>query len=65
MLLDLRGFRGGTEEVSRQIPPEAFDLKGEDFRVTSPVRLTARVTKDSEKVRLTGRRFPRGDSRYA
>ena len=55
MLLDLRGFRGGTEDVVRQFPPDAFDLKGEDFRIVAPVQLTARVTKDSEKVRLVGR----------
>jgi uncharacterized protein len=55
MLLDLRGFRGGTEEVSRQYPPEAFTLTGEDFRVVAPVGLTARVTKDAQKVRLVGR----------
>jgi len=55
MLLDLRGFRGGTEEVSRQFPADAFDLKGEDFRVMAPVQLTARVTKDGEKIRLMGR----------
>lgn len=55
MLLDLRGFRGGTEEVVRQFPPAAFDLKGEDFRIAAPVQLTAKVTKDSEKVRLVGR----------
>jgi len=55
MLLDLRGFRGGTEEVVRQFPPDAFDLKGEDFRIVAPAELKVRVTKDSEKVRLVGR----------
>lgn len=55
MLLDLRGFRGGTEEVARQYKPEAFTLTGEDFRIVAPVRLTARVSKDATKVRLEGR----------
>jgi uncharacterized protein len=55
MLLDLRGFRGGTEELARQFPPDAFALEGEDFRVVGPVRLTARLEKDNEKVRLVGR----------
>ena len=55
MLLDLRGFRGGTEEVARQYQPEAFTLEGEDFRVVAPVKLTARVTKDAQKIRLEGR----------
>jgi len=55
MLLDLRGFRGGTEEVARQYTPEAFTLTGEDFRIVAPVRLTARVSKDAQKVRLAGR----------
>ncbi len=55
MLLDLHGFRGGTDEIARQYQPEAFTLVGEDFRIVAPVRLTARVTKDAEKVRLVGR----------
>ena len=55
MLLDLRGFRGGTEEVARQYKPEDFTLEGEDFRVVAPVKLTARVTKDAQKIRLEGR----------
>jgi uncharacterized protein len=55
MLLDLRGFRGGTEEVARQYTPEAFTLTGEDFRIVAPVKLTARVSKDAQKVRLAGR----------
>ena len=55
MLLDLRGFRGGSEDIDRRIEPETFDLRGEDFRVTAPVHLTARATKDAQKVRLTGR----------
>ncbi|HEX5070950.1 MAG TPA: DUF177 domain-containing protein [Vicinamibacterales bacterium] len=55
MLLDLRGFRSGTDEVVRQFPPDAFELKGEDFRIVAPVQLTAKITKDNEKVRLVGR----------
>jgi uncharacterized protein len=55
MLLDLRGFRSGTDEVARQFPPAAFELAGEDFRIVAPVQLTAQLTKDSEKIRLVGR----------
>ncbi len=55
MLLDLRGFRGGTDEVVRQYAPEAFSGTGEDFRIVAPVQLTARVSKDAQKVRLSGR----------
>jgi uncharacterized protein len=55
MLLDLRGFRSGTDEVIRQFAPGAFELAGEDFRIVTPVQLTARLTKDNEKVRLVGR----------
>ena len=55
MLLDLRGFRSGTDEVVRQFAPGAFELAGEDFRIVAPVQLTARLTKDNEKVRLVGR----------
>jgi uncharacterized protein len=55
MLLDLRGFRGGTDELARQFPANAFSLEGEAFRLVGPVQLTAQLTKDSEKVRLVGR----------
>jgi uncharacterized protein len=55
MLLDLRGFRGGVDRVDRVFPPDAFKLDQEDFRVVAPVELTAHVTKDAQKVRLTGR----------
>ena len=57
-MLDLRGLRGGTEEVVRQFPAAALasiDSRGEDFRLVAPVELTARVTKDNEKIRLVGR----------
>jgi len=55
MLLDLRGFRGGTDQIAREYKPEAFTLKGEDFRIVAPVSLTATLTKDAQKVRLAGR----------
>jgi len=55
MLLDLRGFRGGIDEVARTYDPSAFSLTDEDFRIVAPVRLTAQVAKDAQKVRLTGR----------
>jgi uncharacterized protein len=55
MLLDLRGFRGGVDQVDRVFAPEAFTLAHEDFRVVAPVEFKAQVTKDAQKVRLTGR----------
>jgi uncharacterized protein len=55
MLLDLRGFRGGTEEISREFEPGALAQDGDDFRVVAPVQLTARAVKDAQKIRLTGR----------
>ena len=55
MLLDLRGFRGGVDQVDRTYEPAAFHLANEEFRVVAPVRLVATVTKDAQKVRLTGR----------
>jgi uncharacterized protein len=54
MLLDLRAFRGGTEEVTRQYRPEAF-APAADFRIVASVDLAIRVTKDARKVRLAGR----------
>ena len=55
MLLDLRGVRGGSEEVTRQYRPDAFPRTDEDFRIAEPVDLAIRITKDAQKVRLTGR----------
>jgi uncharacterized protein len=55
MLLDLRGFRGGVDQVDRVFSPDAFRLDHEEFRVVAPVEFKAQVTKDSQKVRLTGR----------
>jgi len=55
MLLDLRGFRGEIDEVAREFAPDAFSLADEDFRVAAPVAFRAHVTKDAQKVRLTGR----------
>ena len=55
MLLDLRGFRGGIDQVDRTFDPGAFSLPNEEFRIVAPVHLTAQVSKDAQKVRLTGR----------
>lgn len=55
MLLDLGRFRGEVDRISRQYAPEAFDLEGEEFRLTEPVAFTAEVRKDARKVRLVGR----------
>ena len=55
MLLDLRAFRGGSDEIARRYQPEAFPRTDEDFKLVDPVDLAIRVTKDAQKVRLTGR----------
>jgi uncharacterized protein len=55
MILDLSRLRGGGGRIDRQVPPEAFDAAGEDFRVIAPVLLEGEVRKDQEKVRLIGR----------
>lgn len=55
MLLDLRGFRGGTDELDRTFQPQSFKLEGEEFRVVAPAHLKATVTKDAQKVRVVGR----------
>ncbi len=55
MLLDLRGFRGGVDQVSRTFQAADFALDGEDFRIATPVALTAEVRKDAQKVRVVGR----------
>ena len=54
-MLDLRGFRGEIDEVARVVAPEAFSLADEDFKVVAPVDFRAHVSKDTQKVRLTGR----------
>ena len=55
MLLDLRGFRGEADRISRTYDPKAFALEGEDFRIKTPVDFSAEVRKDAQKVRLVGR----------
>ena len=55
MLLDLRAFRGGSDEIARQFQPDAFPRTDEDFKIVQPVDLKIQVTKDAQKVRLTGR----------
>jgi|SRR5262245_43961335 len=56
MLLDLRALRGGgSEDVTRRYQPEAFPKADSDFKIVEPVDLAIRVTKDAQKVRLTGR----------
>ena len=54
MLLDLSKLRG-KEHLERRWEPSAIELKGDDFRVKSPVELTVDVHKDGRNVRLTGR----------
>jgi len=55
MLLDLRAFRGGTDEFARRYPPDAFPVADGDFRIVEPADLAIRITKDAQKVRLKGR----------
>lgn len=55
MLLDLSRFRGTEDHLDRTYPLDAFDLKGEEFRLTAPVHLVVDVHKDGRKVRLRGR----------
>jgi uncharacterized protein len=55
MLFDLSRLRGDTDHLDRRYPPEAFDLAGEEFRLTAPVQLAADVRRDGKKVRLRGR----------
>ena len=55
MLLDLRGFRGEVDRVARTWEPGAFELNGEEFRLTAPVEFSAELHKDAQKVRLVGR----------
>ncbi len=55
LLLDLSRLRSGTERVDRQLEPSAFADLAEDFRVVSPVHVTADVRKDGQKIRAAGR----------
>lgn len=55
MLLDLSRLRGGSERLVREVPPEAFDAAGEDYRVSAQVAFSIDVRKDVDKVRLSGR----------
>ena len=45
MLRDLNELRGGGEHIERTYPPSVFDPQDEDYRVVSPVGLTADVQK--------------------
>ena len=55
MLLDLSRFRAGSEHVERRFEPSDFSTGSEEFRIVSPVELSADVRKDAQKVRLVGR----------
>lgn len=55
MLLDLSRLPSGVEHIERRSDPSALALGGEDFRLVTPVSLTADVRKDARKVRLVGR----------
>lgn len=55
LLVDLSRLRTGVEHVERRLEPSAFADTAADFRVVSPVDLTADLRKDGRKVRATGR----------
>jgi uncharacterized protein len=55
LVLDLSRLRAGAEHVERRFDPAAFGATDGDFQIAEPVRLTADVTKDEQKVRLVGR----------
>jgi uncharacterized protein len=62
MRYDLSRFKSGTDQIDRTYEPAAFGpeppaggLEAGDFRVTSPVHLTAELAKTGVKVHLHGR----------
>ena len=55
MRYDLSRFKSGTDHIDRTYEPAAFGAESEDFRITSPVNLTADVTKSGAKFLLKGR----------
>ncbi len=54
MLLDLGRLRGGVERVDRQFDPTAFGPAETEFRIVTPVVVSAEARKDAGKVRLAG-----------
>ena len=54
MILELSAIRQPETLVSRRYEPSAFEGRFTDFRVVSPVALTARVHKDRDRFRLVG-----------
>ena len=55
MRYDLSRFKSGTDHIDRSYEPAAFGAESDDFRITSPVHLTADLTKSGAKFLLTGR----------
>lgn len=55
MRYDLSRFKSGTDRIDRTYEPAAFGAESEDFRITSPVHLTADLTKSGAKFLLKGR----------
>jgi uncharacterized protein len=55
MRYDLSRFKSGTDQIDRTYEPAAFGKESEDFRITSPVHLTAEITKNGAKFLLHGR----------
>lgn len=54
MILNLNRFRSALERVERTFEPAEFQADDNDFRVTTPVELTAEIHKDGRKFRLVG-----------
>jgi uncharacterized protein len=55
MRYDLSRFKSGTDHIDRTYDPAAFGAESDDFRITSPVHLTADLTKSGLKFLLKGR----------
>lgn len=55
MRYDLSRFKSGTDRIDRTYEPAAFGAESEDFRITSPVHLTADLAKNGAKFLLKGR----------
>ena len=54
LVLDVARMRDGVERLDRTIEPSALPVE-EDFRILTPVVVTATVAKDKSRVRIAGR----------
>jgi uncharacterized protein len=55
MILDLSTIRQPETELVRRYEPEAFAGRTNQFRLTAPVLLRAKIHKDRERFRIAGR----------